>query len=304
MDRFAAMSVFVAAVDAGSLSAASRQLRMPLPTVSRKVTELETSLDAKLLIRGTRKLALTEVGETYLASCRRILEELAEAERGASGEYKAPQGELVVTAPVTLGRLHVLPVAAEFLAEHPRVDLRLALTDRPLNLVDDRLDAAVRVGELPDSSLVAQRVGQVRGIVCASPEYLAKHGTPREPRALEKHDCVVFTGLGPTEPWAFRSGAPVRVRARMIVSSAEAAVDAAVCGVGLARVLSYQASAAVKAGQLKVVLQKFEPAPLPVSLVYVRERRASGKLRAFVEYAAPRLRERIARVAIPPARGA
>ncbi len=180
MDRFAAMSVFVAAVTAGSLSAASRQLRMPLPTVSRKVAELEASLDAKLLVRGTRKLALTDVGEAYLRSCRRILEELAEAERGASGEYKAPQGELVITAPVTLGRLHVVPVAAEFLATYPRVDLRLVLSDRPLNLVDEHLDLAVRVGELPDSSLVAVRVGQIRRIVCASPGYLAARGTPKK----------------------------------------------------------------------------------------------------------------------------
>ena len=293
MDRFAAMSVFVAAVTAGSLSAASRQLRMPLPTVSRKVAELEASLDAKLLVRGTRKLALTDVGEAYLHSCRRILEELAEAERGASGEYKAPQGELVITAPVTLGRLHVVPVAAEFLAAHPRVDLRLVLSDRPLNLVDEHLDLAVRVGELPDSSLVAVRVGQIRNIVCASPGYLAARGTPKNPLSLAEHDCVIFTGLGSAAPWVFRSGDSVRVRSRMVVSTAEAAVDAAACGVGLARVLSYQASDAVKAGKLKVVLRKFEAQPLPVNLVYVRERRASGKLRAFLDFAAPRLRARI-----------
>jgi len=298
MDRFAAMSVFVAAVSAGSLSAASRQLRMPLPTVSRKVTELERSLDAKLLVRGTRKLALTEVGEAYLGACRRILEELSEAERGASGEYKTPQGELVITAPVTLGRLHVVPVAAEFLAAHPRVDLRLVLSDRPLNLVDDHLDLAVRVGELPDSSLVALRVGQVHSVICASPGYLELRGTPKTPPALASHDCVVFTGLGSAEPWGFRTGDSVRVRARMEVTTAEAAVDAAACGVGLARVLSYQAAEAVKSGKLKVVLRKFEAPPLPVSLVYVRERRASGKLRAFLEFAVPRLRARIERAAI------
>jgi DNA-binding transcriptional LysR family regulator len=249
-------------------------------------------------VRGTRKLALTEVGEAYLGACRRILEELAEAERGASGEYKTPQGELVITAPVTLGRLHVVPVAAEFLAAHPRVDLRLVLSDRPLNLVDDHLDLAVRVGELPDSSLIALRVGQVRSVVCASPGYLAARGTPKSPPALATQDCVVFTGLGTAEPWTFRSGDSVRVRARMVVSTAEAAVDAAACGVGLARVLSYQAAEAVKSGSLKVVLRKFEAPPLPVSLVYVRERRASGKLRAFLEFAAPRLRVRIERAAI------
>jgi DNA-binding transcriptional LysR family regulator len=293
MDRFAAMTVFVAAADAGSLSAASRKLRMPLPTVSRKVSDLEATLDAKLLVRGTRKLALTEVGEAYLAACRRILEELAEAERGASGEYKAPQGELVATAPVTFGRLHVLPVAAQFLAAHPRVDLRLILADRQLNLVDDHLDLAVRIGDLPDSSLVAQRLGHVRSVVCASPAYLAKHGTPADPSALTRHDCVVFTGLGAAEPWTFRSGESVRPRARLAVGSADAAIDAAVLGVGLVRVLSYQVATAVKSGSLKVVLRKFEASPLPVSLVYVRERRASGKLRAFLDFAAPRLRERI-----------
>src|SRR5262245_42842777 len=206
MDRFAAMSVFNAVVSAGSFSAASRELRMPLPTVSRKVAELEAHLDAKLLVRGTRKLALTEVGEAYLADCRRILEALGEAERGASGEYNAPQGELVATAPVLFGRLHVVPVAAEFLAAHPEVDLRLVLSDRPLNLVDDHLDLAVRVGELPDSSLVAARVGQVRSVVCASPAYLERKGTPKSLAAIGEHDCVTFTALGSGEYWQFPEG--------------------------------------------------------------------------------------------------
>jgi len=293
MDRFAAMQVFVAAVTAGSLSAASRQLRMPLPTVSRKVTELEASLDAKLLVRGTRKLALTDVGEIYLRACRRILEELAEAERGASGEYKAPQGELVITAPMTLGRMHVVPIAVEFLEAHPRVDLRLVLSDRPLNLVDDNIDLAVRVGELPDSSLVAARVGQVSNIVCASPAYLAARGTPKSPQSLASHDCVTFTGFGSAEPWSFPGAEAIRVHSRMVVSTADAAVDAAVCGVGLTRVLSYQAADAIKDGKLKVVLRKFEGPRIPVSLVYVQERRAAGKLRAFLEFAAPRLRTRL-----------
>ncbi|MEO8063558.1 MAG: LysR substrate-binding domain-containing protein [Pseudomonadota bacterium] len=298
MDRLAAMSVFVAAVSTGSLSAASRELRMPLPTVSRKVSELEKFLDAKLLVRGTRKLSLTDVGEAYLGACRRILEELAEAERGATGEYKAPQGELVITAPVTLGRLHVLPIVVALLAAHPRVDLRLVLSDRPLNLVDDHLDLAVRVGELPDSSLVAVRIGQIRSVVCASPGYLAAHGTPKNPAELARRDCVQFAGLGGAEPWLFRAAEAVRVRARLVVSTAEAAVDAAACGVGLARVLSYQAADAVKAGKLNIVLKKFEPPPRPVSLVYVRARRASGKLRAFLDFATQPLRVRIERAVV------
>jgi DNA-binding transcriptional LysR family regulator len=292
------MSVFVAAVSAGSLSAASRQLRMPLPTVSRKVSELEASLEAKLLVRGTRKLTLTDVGESYLRACRRILEELAEAERGASGDYKTPQGELVITAPVSLGRLHVVPVAAEFLAAHPRVDLRLLLSDRALNLVDDHLDLAIRVGELPDSTLVAARVGEIRSIVCASPAYLAARGVPKNPQALAAHDCVTFTGFGSAEPWSFRASDSVRVRSRLSVSTADAAIDAAVYGVGLTRVLSYQAAAAIADRKLKVVLRKYEAPPIPVNLVYVRERRASGRLRAFLDFAAPRLRARLQRATI------
>src|SRR4029078_4591601 len=157
MDRLASMSVFVAVATAGSFSGASRELRMPLPTVSRKISELESHLAARLLLRSPRKLVLTEVGESYLLACRRILEEVAEAERGATGEYKLPHGELLVTSPVLAGRVHVLPVAAEFLAEHPQVDLRLVLTDRPLSLMDEHLDLAVRIGEPADSSLVATR---------------------------------------------------------------------------------------------------------------------------------------------------
>ena len=293
MDRLASMSVFVAVATAGSFSGASRELRMPLPTVSRKISELESHLDAKLLVRSTRKLVLTDVGESYLLACRRILEEVAEAERGATGEYNAPHGELLVTAPVVFGRLHVLPVAAEFLAAHPEVDLRLVLTDRPLSLMDEHLDLAVRIGELPDSSLVATRVGQTRTVVCASPGYLKKHGTPKSLAALAEHDCITFAALGGADEWRFRNGESVRVHSRLVVNTAEAAVDGALCGVGLARVLAYQIAASVKARKLATVLDKFEPPPVPVSLLYVRERRLTGKLRAFLDSIAPRLRARL-----------
>ena len=287
------MSVFDAVVTAGSFSAASRELRMPLPTVSRRIAELEAHLDAKLLVRGTRKLTLTETGEAYLAACRRILESVAEAERGASGEYNEPQGELVITAPVTFGRLHVVPVAAEFLAAHPEVDLRLVLADRALNLVDDHLDLAIRVGELPDSSLVAVRIGAIRSLMCASPAYLERRGTPRSLDELSAHDCVTFSALGSADTWHFPDGSAIRVHSRLAASTAEAALDAALCGVGLTRLLSYQVAEAVKARKLSVVLRKYESAPVPVSLIYVRERRISGKLRAFLDFATPRLRARI-----------
>jgi DNA-binding transcriptional LysR family regulator len=294
MDRFESMSVFVVVVSAGSFSGASRRLRMPLATVSRKVSDLESHLGARLLVRSTRGLALTEVGESYFVACKRILEEAAEADRVAAGEYNAPHGELVLTAPVVFGRLHVLPLTAEFLRAHPDVDARLLLTDRRLHLVDDRVDLAARIGTLPDSSLVATRVGQTRSIVCASPAYLEERGVPRAPTALARHDCVTFTALGGTDAWTFRDGEVVRVRSRLVVSTAEAAIDAALAGVGLTRVLSYQAASAVKAGKLSIVLRKFEPAPLPVHLVYVRAPLLSGKLRAFLDFAAPRLRARLA----------
>ena len=298
MDRFESMSVFVAVAAAGSFSAASRQLRMPLPTVSRKVAEIESHLKAKLLVRSTRKLVLTETGQAYLEDCRRILEAVTEAERGASGQYNAPQGELTVTAPIVFGRLHVMPVVTEFLREYERVDVRLLLADRALNLIEDRVDLAVRIGSLPDSRLVASKVGQIRRVVCASPAYLKERGTPRTPQDLRQHDCVTFAGLTDAGSWSFRDGETVHVHSRLSTSTAEAAIDATTAGIGLTCTLSYQIAEAVKAGRLQVVLRKFEPAPLPVSLIYVQESRIAAKLRAFIDYAAPRLRARLVDAAI------
>jgi len=298
MDRIDSMSVFVAVVAAGSFSAASRELRMPLPTVSRKVAEIESHLNAKLLVRSTRKLMLTEAGQAYVEDCRRILEAVTEAERGASGQYNAPQGELSITAPIVFGRLHVVPVVAEFLREYARVDARLLLIDRPLNLIEDRLDLAVRVGSLPDSRLVASKVGQIRRVVCASPGYLEERGTPKTPQDLLKHECVTFAGLADAGSWTFRDHETVGVRSRLTTTTAEAAIDATLSGVGLTCTLSYQIAAAVKAGRLAVVLKKFEPPPLPVSLVYVHESRITAKLRAFVDFAAPRLRTSLADAAL------
>lgn len=298
MDRLESMSVFVAVVAAGSFSAASRQLRMPLPTVSRKVAEIESHLNAKLLVRSTRKLVLTEAGQAYVEDCRRILEAVTEAERGASGQYNAPQGELSITAPIVFGRLHVVPVVTEFLRAYARVDARLLLIDRPLNLIEDRLDLAARVGPLPDSRLVASKVGQIRRVVCASPGYLEKRGTPKTPQDLLKHECVTFAGLTDADSWTFRDREAVRVRSRLTTTTAEAAIDATLAGIGLTCTLSYQIAESVKAGRLVVVLRKFEPAPLPVSLLYVHESRITAKLRAFVDFAAPRLRARLTSAAI------
>jgi DNA-binding transcriptional LysR family regulator len=296
MDRLEAMSVLVAAVEAGSLSAAARRLGTPLATVSRKVSELEAHLKTRLLNRSSRQLTLTDAGRAYVAACKRILEDVGEAERAASGEYSAPKGDLIVTAPIVFGRLHVLPVVLEFLKAYPEVDIRLALADGVVNLLEERVDLAVRISELPDSSLVASRIGSIRRVICASPSYLAERGKPRSPGDLSKHHCITFEGQVSPDTWTIgtgKSAVPVPIHSRLVVNTAEAAIDAAIAGVGITRVLSYQIANAVQTGLLAVVLEKFEPAPLPVSLVYAGQRLLPLKLRAFLDFAGPRLKARL-----------
>jgi DNA-binding transcriptional LysR family regulator len=298
MDRLDAMSILLAVVDAGSLSAAARRLGTPLPTVSRKVAELEAHLHTRLLHRTTRQLALTEAGAAYVAACRRILDDVGEAERIATGEYAAPKGELAVTAPIVFGRLHIVPVVAEFLAQYPAIRIRLLLTDRVVHLMEEQIDVALRIGELPDSTLVASRVGTVRSVVCGSPAYLAQHGVPARPEALAVHDCISFDVLESRRAWVFGEGKStlsVPVISRLEVNTAEAAIAAATLGVGLVRVLSYQVADAVGDGTLRVVLEDHEPAPLPVSLVHKGQTPLPRKLRVFLDFAAPRLQARIAR---------
>ncbi len=297
MDRLEAMSILVAAVEGGSFTAASRKLGMPLPTVSRKVAELEVHLNARLLIRTTRRLTLTDAGEAYLAASRTILEQVAEAERAASGEYLTPRGTLAIAAPIVFGRLHVLPAVNAFLAAFPDIDVQLVLSDRNADLVSDQLDVAVRIGPLHDSSMIATRVGAVRYVVCASPAFLATHGTPKTPDDLAGLPCVTF-GVNATASWSFaakrRAARSIPVRSRLVVNTAEAAVDAAVAGVGLTRVLSYQALAAIREKRLKVVLANFEGEPLPVHLVYPAQSHLPLKLRRFLEFAAPHLKKALA----------
>jgi len=297
VNRLEAMAILVAVVDAGSLSGAARRLGMPLATVSRKVGELESHLHTRLLHRTTRQLSLTEAGSSYVAFCRRVLEEIDEAERAATGEYASPKGELVVTAPVVFGRLHVVPAVAEFLAHYPEIDVSLMLTDRVVHLMDENTDVAVRVGALPDSALVAAGVGTVRRVVCASPGYLSAHGVPSTPRDLASHECITFEVLASTRAWVFATdGAEISVpvRSRLAVNTAEAAIAAALLGVGVIRVLSYQVADALRDGTLRVVLEDYEAAPLPISLVHKGQAPLPLKVRAFLDFVAPRLRERFA----------
>jgi DNA-binding transcriptional LysR family regulator len=299
MDRLEAMSILLAVVDAGSLSAAARRLGIPLPTVSRKLAELEAHLRTRLLHRTTRALSLTEAGAAYVEACRRILDEVGEAERSAAGEYATPMGDLTLTAPVVFGRLHIVPVVAEFLAQYPKIGIKLLLTDRVVHLMEEQIDVALRIGELPDSTLMASGVGMVRMVVCGSPAYLAKHGVPSRPQDLAAHDCIGFDVLESRRAWVFGSGKSalsVPVVSRLAVNTAEAAIDAAALGVGLVRVLSYQVAEAVTNGALSVVLQDYESAPLPVSLVHKGQAPLPLKLRAFLDFAAPRLKARIAQL--------
>ncbi len=296
MDRLDSMKVLLAVTQAGSLSAASRVLGAPLATVSRKISDLEAHLGTRLLIRSSRKLALTDAGQNYVVACKRILEQVADAERAAAGEYSAPRGELTLAAPIAFGRLHILPVAADFLKAYPDIDLRVTLSDRISHILDEHIDLAIRIGELADSAFIAKRVGEVRKVVCASPEYFAARGTPAKPADLAAHDCITFDALMSANAWIFSVGKQeeaVTVRSRLVINTAESAVDAAIAGVGIARVLSYQVSGALKEGKLELALQAFEAPSWPVSLVHAGQGPLPLKVRAFLDFAAPRLRARL-----------
>jgi DNA-binding transcriptional LysR family regulator len=295
LDRLEAMSIVLTVAEAGSLSAAARRLNAPLATVSRKVTDLEAHLRTKLFNRSSRKLVLTEAGSSYVAAAKRILADVLEAERAASGEYAAPTGELVVTTPVGLGRLHLIPVLKDFLAAYPDIDVRLVLSDRVVSLLEESIDVALRIGELPDSSLIALRIGSVRRILCASPAYLAARGTPRTPDDLVGHDCITYAGFVSRDVWTFvrgKSDIAVPIRSRLVVGSVEAACDAALAGIGITVAFSYHVRAALAAGTLTTLLDDFQPAVQPVSLVYAAGRFLPIKLRAFLDFAAPRLKAR------------
>ncbi|MBS0249083.1 MAG: LysR family transcriptional regulator [Proteobacteria bacterium] len=296
MDRLDAMSVLLAAAESGSLSKASRKLRLPLATVSRKVAELEAHLKATLVIRSAKGLELTPAGQTYVAAAKAILEQVTEAERAAAGEYIEPKGDLVVTAPIMFGRMHVLPVLTRFLSAFPDVAVGLVMTDRVAHFIDDQVDVALRIGPLPDSSLIATRLGTVRHVICASPDYLSAHGIPQTPDDLARHSVISFQSVSVLSSWVFESkGAEMTAsfRSRLGVNTVDAAIDAGLQGAGLVRAVSYQIVEHVRAGRLQVVLQSFEQAPRPVHLVYDSRNRLPLKLRAFIDFVIPRLRERL-----------
>ncbi len=296
MDQLDAMAVFLAAVETGSFSKASRKLGVPLATVSRKMADLETHLRATLLVRSTKGLELTPAGRSYAVSAKAILEQVVEAERIAAGEYAEPKGDLVVTAPIMFGRLHVLPVVTRFLASYPEVSVGLVLTDRVTHFLDDQVDVALRVGDLPDSNLVAVGLGSIRRVVCGSPDYLDTRGEPTKPDDLALHSVISFESISASVQWSFWSaGEEIKtsILPRLSVNTIDAAIDAGLSGTGLVRAMSYQVVEHVRQQRLRVVLQKFEPDPRPLHLVYDRQRRLPLKLRTFVDFVVPLLRERV-----------
>jgi DNA-binding transcriptional LysR family regulator len=293
------MEMLLTAVDRGSLSAAARELKIPVSTLTRKVADLEELLGTRLLIRTTRKLTLTDAGMSYVAAARRILDLVREQEHEATGEFATAKGELVVTAPVQLGRLRVLPVINQFLAQYPDITVRLLLSDRNIDLIDSHADLALRIGELADSSMIATRIGSLRPIVCASPAFLANHTPPREPDDLLKYSCVVFNSPY-LSPWRFRLPTTSKiyvlgVKPRLEVTTPDAAVSAAVDNAGITYVFEHDADEALRNGQLEVLLPQFEIEPVPVHLVHVSRNLMAIKLRHFIDFAAPKLRQSLSR---------
>lgn len=290
MDRLHLIQVFVAVVDAQGFAGAARKLDISPPAVTRAVGELEAHLGVRLLTRTTRMVRVTEAGDRYVQDCRRILTDLALADEAVAGLHGTPRGRLTLTAPVLFGALHVAPIVTEYLQRYPQVVASCWFLDRVVNLMDEGVDIAVRIGELPDSSLQALRVGQVRRVICAAPDYLARHGTPQDPDELTAHTVIAASGVSPATEWRLRGGRTARISPRMITTSNDSAVAAAVSGFGITRLMSYQIDEAVRAGRLQVLLADFEPAALPVHLVHHEGRHGSQKARAFLDLATERLR--------------
>lgn len=291
------MQTFVVIAETGGFASAARRLGVSPPVVTRAVASLEAHLGGQLLTRTTRKVRLTQAGARYLEDAKRLLADLDDVESAVSGAHTEPRGVLNVTASTTFGRLHVAPLILDFLDQHPRVSVHAVLNDRVLDLVDEGIDVAVRIAQLSDSSFTALRVGEVRRVLCASPSYLRKRGVPESPEALAKHEVVVFSQERSAPAWSFegpKGKLSVRPPARLVVNVSEVGIQAALAGRGITRVLSYMVASELRAGRLKLLLEDYEPEPLPVHLVYREGRRAPARVRAFVDFMSQRLKQRLA----------
>ena len=292
MDRFHEMQVFLAVAEEEGFAAAARRLNTSPPSVTRAIAAMEQRIGTQLLARTTRSLHLTEAGQRYLDDCRRILAELDEAEEAAAGSYSIPGGQLTVTAPVLFGELYVAPVLGDYLDRFPLVSINALLVDRVVNMTDEGVDVAVRIGHLQQSGQQAIKVGEVRRVVCASPAYLDQHGRPQRPEQLREAKLVTSSSSQRVSEWTFiDAGQPLKVpiEPRLVVTANNAAITLARLGWGMTRVLSYQVAAAVAAGELELVLEDFEPAPLPIHVVFQQNGRVPAKVNTFVDFLSQRL---------------
>lgn len=292
MDRFHEMQVFLAVAEEEGFAAAARRLKTSPPSVTRAIAAMEQRIGTQLLARTTRSLHLTDAGQRYLEDCRRILAELEEAEEAAAGSYSIPGGHLTVTAPVLFGELYVAPVLGEYLDQFPLVNISALLVDRVVNMADEGVDVAVRIGHLHEPGQQAVKVGEVRRVVCASPAYLDQHGRPQRPEQLREARIVTSSSSQLVSEWTFvDAGRPLKVaiEPRLSVTANNAAINLARLGWGMTRVLSYQVAAAVAAGELDLVLEAFEPAPLPIHVVFQQNGRIPAKVNTFVDFLSQRL---------------
>lgn len=293
MDRFHLMSVFAAVAEEEGFSAGARRLGMSPPAVTRAVAALEDALGVKLLNRTTRYVRTTEAGQRYLEDARRILAEVDAADEAAAGVNAEPRGHLAVTAPVLFGRMFVMPGIVEYLERYPEAEVSAVFLDRIVNLLEEGLDVGVRIGELPDSSMRALRVGSVRLVLCVSPGYLTRHAPPGTPQDLLEHSTIASSAGSDALHWRFESSSgnrSLRIKPRLTVTTNDAAIEAARRGLGVTQLLSYQIAPQVAAGELDIVLEEYEPAPRPIHIVHREGRYASAKVRAFVDLMAERLR--------------
>lgn len=292
MDRFHAMRVLVRIADTGGFAEAARQLNLSPPAVTRAVAGLEDLVGARLLTRTTRLVKLTEVGQRYVEDCRQILSAIEEAEAAAAGSYARPTGVITITASVLFGQIYIVPIVTEFLDAHPDVIGRLLFLDRVTNLVDEGIDVAIRIGYLPDSSQTAIKVGSVRRVICGAPSYFERHGVPDQPSDLSRHRIIAATSAWTSLDWRFGqdSRTVTHVTPALFCNSNEGAISAARSGWGLTRALSYQIGPDLLSGALQTTLDDFEEEPLPIHIVHPEGRNASAKVRAFVDFAAVRLR--------------
>lgn len=302
MDRLRAMSIFVAVAQAGSFSAAARSLGVSAPAVTRAIAELEAYLGVQLLTRTTRIVRTTEAGMRYLEDAKRVIAEADEADEAVSGITAEPRGRLGITAPALFGRMFVTPIVVQYLQRYPDVNVTTLFVDRIVNLIEEGLDAGLRIGHLPDSSMKAIRVGLVRTVVCAAPAYLAAHGVPGTPDALHAHTIISTSGISSVPEWRFvhqEITKTIRVSPRLTLTTNDAAIEAALSGFGITRLLSYQIAPYLAAGQLDIILSDYEPAPLPIHVIHRETRQAAAKVRTFVDMVVSRLRSDVALAYVP-----